>query len=233
MILPRKQRRSRFEWLGLVPVAVIILIALFVATRHSWFDPLHSPDKALFWTNAAVAFGTIALAMVTAGSVWESREILRQEDVRHQESYGPIVTVEPHFRWGSLDGFYLRNTGLGPAIKMHIRYTGEVRAYEAVVEQRDNKRVLTGEERLVSTTEFSVDSDLDLVIHAPGSRSIDLGQDLNVLVQRAGDNRISFRDILLKYHDVFGNEYATEYPSFTIDGSQPFRWVRPTIKARR
>lgn len=210
--MPRYARYS-------LALAILLVGAFaFLQYSHHWYRELHDPEKINFW----VAFGTLALAVTTVLSVLETQQVLSREDVRHQESYAPIVTVVLHWTFHSVDGFYVRNGGLGPAMNVQLSYEAMLDVYERATDERGN---ITGE-KMTGIAPYNNVVSLDDVISAPGSRTIDLTEEGGVSILA---DRIHFRSATVTYFDVFGNKYSTIYKELT---SGKFGWVRPKIKAR-
>jgi hypothetical protein len=123
----RRVKRALYDWGGVLAWLFVGTIVTFAATKHLWFDPLRAGEKALFWTNVLVAFGTLALALVTVASMLGTRAVIRGEDRRFQQSLAPYVTAS--FYTADLDspkreevrGFNLRNTGYGMARNIRVR----------------------------------------------------------------------------------------------------------------
>lgn len=190
-------------------LALILALLLAWCYLHGWYFGLaHDADRINFW----VAFGTIALATATVFSVLETQAILSQEDIRHQESYARIVTLELHENYPYIDGFYVRNGGLGPAVRLKLEYKAIKDVYAPP---------LMGVETRNGSEPVSAQINLDDVIKAPGSRTIRIGAPIH-------KDRISFTTAKISYLDVFGNEYSTVYEDFA---SGKFKWA-PIHKIR-
>ncbi len=202
--------RARWITLG---VAFTLVIAILWALHTQWYEGLTQSDKLSFW----VAVGTGCLALVTFASVVETSLVLRGEDVRHQESYAPIVTLDFYESWYRQFGFRIRNTGLGPALRLHIKIDAEIECFE---------RTPQGDGESLGTNPFTKDEDLAFIIHAPGSRDYLLGE----LQSPAGqDCRIHFNKVSIAYQDVFRNVYETVYADVRAG---TYEWVRPKIRER-
>jgi hypothetical protein len=119
-------KRALSDWAGLVAWVVVVAVVTFISTKRLWFDGLHPGEKALFWTDVAVAAGTLALAIVTVASVLETRAVIRGEDRRHQQGYAPFLTLGDHFNTGAdyENGYTLWNKGDGIALNVSFQVRG-------------------------------------------------------------------------------------------------------------
>jgi hypothetical protein len=106
----------------------------FVSTHGLWFDEMNGPERTKFWSDFAVAFGTIGLAVVTWASVAETQEVIRGEDRRFRQSRMPVLRFSGKFEttremnqsaeWFAYDAtelvFALKNDGDGPAFRISV-----------------------------------------------------------------------------------------------------------------
>ncbi len=54
-----------WDLLGLIPWVFLVLVVVFVNTKHEWFDKISPDNKALFWVGALSAFAAVVLAIVS------------------------------------------------------------------------------------------------------------------------------------------------------------------------
>lgn len=62
----RKQRYKANwrDWLGLIPIIIVLSIVAFVATKAMWFDGISTDNKALFWASLMTGLATMMLCAV-------------------------------------------------------------------------------------------------------------------------------------------------------------------------
>jgi energy-converting hydrogenase Eha subunit C len=61
----KKRRKTNWrDWLGLIPITVIVLSIAFGVTKHEWFDKILPDNKALFWVGLITALATVGLFVV-------------------------------------------------------------------------------------------------------------------------------------------------------------------------
>jgi hypothetical protein len=77
---------------GIIFWCIAALLFLFIATKHYWFDALPGEAQVRFWTDIAVAIGTLSLALATALSVRELRQT-RVESARPRVYLVPPTAV--------------------------------------------------------------------------------------------------------------------------------------------
>lgn len=227
---------------GLIAWLVIIVVVSFVATKHIWFDALKDSDKALFWTNVAVAIGTLALAGVTWWNVRQTSAVIASEDRRHQQGFAPLVELdEPG---SAFDGaFSVRNIGYGLALNVSINIDGKLTfesPYEVEVPDEEADEILraggvitnSGGKcyktlRKQDTERFYVGYLLSALKSdaTPAPLSYDRIRELHYWKPK-----IEYDRVTLTYQDMFGNEYATIYET---DSLQYYSWQQPRHLAIR
>jgi hypothetical protein len=121
--------QPRYALLG-IGVAALILVLFFVyfaLTHAQWFDGMGPSEKVKFWSDFGVAFGTIALAIITVTSVFETQDVLKGEDRRFRQSRMPMVKVTATRR--ERGGVYLalRNDGDSPARNVRLTFDAHTR----------------------------------------------------------------------------------------------------------
>ena len=131
------------------------------------------------------------------------------------------MTIEVRQDYYNVQGFYVRNGGLGPAMNLTLSYEAEVDRYEAT---KNSEGFVVGEEK-AETVPFGRSISVDDVISAPGSRSISLDDEGSEILT----GRIRFSSASIIYFDVFGNTYSTHYKDLTTG---KFSWKRPRMRAR-
>ena len=191
------------------------LVVAFVCTHRLWYDGLPSNEKVNFWNEALVAYGTLALAVVTVASVLETQTVIRGEDRRHQQGFAPLLLLKFDKKDGAFK-FIVSNVGLGIALKVLVLVTGEFEPTQhisagtgGVFQERPNIEIPDG-----SRT------------HHLGA--LPMGGEAPVWVPgwQTDYGKINVTDARLEYSDMFGNEYVTAYRSCTRDPND-FRWERP------
>ena len=119
--------------------------------------------------------------------------------------------------WRRGIGFFIRNTGLGPALKIRLVVQAQVEWY---------RKTSADAWEMESADPLDKNENLLYIIHAPGSREFVLGQ----LGFRPGLERsMNFKSVVLEYEDVFGNPYSKKY---TDVKGQAYDWTRPKIRRR-
>jgi heme exporter protein D len=197
-------------------------IIAFASTKHVWFDTIPAGDKALFWTNVAVAAGTLALAVVTVASVLETRAVIRGEDRRHQQSFAPMLQLEWRERSGANTfPFALANKGMGMAINAITRVQGT--AFGSRLEKEGDPPILS---QVRVSKEFAG-------TYKASQVALD-GEVIFAVVIEAAEvkgHREGYGDahpklVLIEYEDMFGNIYKTSYADWQ-DKRDDFVWEQP------
>lgn len=209
----------------IVAVLTIIGLVAVLLTHSAWYDPLKPEQRVSFWIEAAVAYGTLALAVVTWGSVREGQDIIAAEDLRFRQARMPMVAVSNTHREQGGVHLALRNNGDGPAVNVHVTYdahTTLVWNEQGPAENRDQR----------NETDVSIDNELWSSFMPVG----DPGECNRTFCAKAGmDFRVSalssvnFRRLFIEYEDVFGFRYRTDHDS-DIGGElvpQRFTWTPP------
>lgn len=220
-----------FGKLTLPQLAALIVLALlvafvivFYASHSTWYDTMKPEEKARFWSEFGVSFGTISLAVVTWASVYETQEVLRGEDRRFQRSRAPMVAIalqevvddegDITHTWvrdlGLVGGrlIILRNDGGGPALGVCL---------SATVQSSDR----------VSDPEFDPDRQ-ESVYEVPLTAYLASGQTLPHRIQPTDMvlQYIKLRSVSIYYEDFAGAKYGTEYPDVATSGGS-FAYVKP------
>lgn len=199
---------------------VIALLIVFEATRVFWYDPIEKPsDRALFWANALVALGTLALAATTAWQASLTRSVLRGEDRRHQQGFIPIVEMRIFLESGAVPTLAVRftNVGKGPALNVIAVLSGTISnvrfSYIPAAGDRE------GEYPPGETAFIPVSGSAYLALLPDPAAGEQYGR--TVLFEKALfdaprpvqflEGAVSLDGISLSYRDLFDNEYETVY----------------------
>lgn len=212
----------------------VTAVILFFATKHLWFDSLQAGEKAIFWTNVAVAFGTLALAVVTLASVLETRAVLRGEDRRHEQSYAPFLTLGDYLNTDEKyeGGYTVRNSGMGIALSITFEVRGRVTVASFDFPPGPvDAPMTTIEEQTAYREKYKELNDFDISDQESLSASFPGGYDTfsqEILKSPPGPlaeiEDVTYSHCVLRYHDIFGNRYETRY---TDDRLDRFDWVQP------
>lgn len=196
------------SWPGLVVWVALLLAALFIATKHLWFDAMQTGEKASFWVSLSVAAGTLLLAAVTWWNVRQTSRVIAAEDRRLMQSLAPLLLLQLHisgFEYGPQEffgGFTVKNHGEGLAreISIAVRYfqtyssespkTHELTDSVDALAEREEKKIYLGQ--------YSEDETWDL-------------------------DGVTFDEMRVTYLDMFGNSYSTIY-----SGLHSYRWQPPS-----
>lgn len=148
---------------GLLCWGILLLTAVFIGTKHEWFDAIAEGEKALFWTNVFVAGGTLLLALGTFASLGELYESRIQGSrpkialLPPAEPFNAEIKFQraaPHLRFimlrqtgvahessddfaYDLDGFMIRNVGFGPAFDVRVAWRLVPDRFEQIVNSAD------------------------------------------------------------------------------------------------
>jgi heme exporter protein D len=221
------QRRS--DYWGLVAWGFIILVLGFTFTKHFWFDILSPDNKALFWTNAFVAIGTLALAVVTVVSLFQTRAVISGEDRRQQQGFAPLLTLGDHFNSNEeyQPGYTLYNIGKGVALQISVRVTGEATTttYDlppgaTFFPTEEERKAFFKQREVTKTTE--VDDSYDCSALTDGGSTFFVQQffvDSFPII-----TNIQYSKCSILYSDMFGNHYSTVYDD---DRLGKYRWIQP------
>lgn len=228
------RRKFSLVGAGLVAVAAITmtLIVAFQITRHGWYDTgLKLPEQVSFWNEALVAYGTLALAVVTVASVWETQKVVHGEDLRFRQTRMPMLKVvnlrtdEDNLR------VTVENVGDGPArnITLHCKAHVTWRWNEdGLADNRDKLEEADYDAEawpMVSYLEPKANDDI-LLPQVEGDP-----RDALIRVNVAIQIDVSF--MAIGYYDAFEDYYETEY-SRTDVGFNPRRFTwRPPDKLLR
>ena len=212
-------------------IAVLVMTVAggiaFLLTHSLWYDCLDLEHKVSFWVEAAVAYGTIALAFVTWGSVRESQDIVTAEDLRFRQSRMPMVAVYATYREHGGVFFLLRNRGDGPAI--NVRVTFEARMIlrwnkDGLADDRNESEetsVSAANERCSSFMSVGDDGECKWLFGA---------KDREPYAMNAVSS-ITFSRLTIEYEDTFGGKYVTEHDPNVGGEIVPLRftWTPPPV----
>jgi hypothetical protein len=195
-------------------------VATFFLTHGYWYDALAPEQKALFWTEAMAAYGTLALAIVTWGSVRESQQVVADEGLRFRQARMPMVKVAVTRRelGGALIG--LRNDGDGAAANVYVTFDAHTRitwnnSGSADHDQEEENNV-AGERELFSSF---------MPVGEAGERNILFGAPDSPTMRPGASASIKFSRLVVEYDDVFGASYTTEHDC-TVGGDLiPYQFV--------
>lgn len=186
----------------------------------SWYVHASGSAQAEAW----VGLGTILLAVATSVAVYISLRQNGQENVRFEQGYAPILTVDHFQSQGSL--FYeihVLNIGYGPALKAKLRIEG--------TRVKNHYKVVIG--RLQS---FSDPQPIEKTEHLPflieqtdaflmnGDRWGFYIPDYAAKNEAYEKNGLEISEASIVYYDRFGNEYRTEYSDFV---NRQYDWIPP------
>lgn len=199
--------------------AGLILLAFFVYLRFthgSWYDSMLPKERVAFWTEFGVSFGTIALALVTWASVYETQQVLRGEDWRFRQSrlpmirtyaaYGAAGNTAPstylHYDGSDLH-LMVTNDGDGPAKDVRLQFS-----LTTTYRRRPDT---VGNQTLSVTTERDV-----LVSSYLGAKvqAVATIRDPNTPEETTGLILITVERLQIAYDDAFDGRYLTSYPDF-------------------
>lgn len=199
---------------------ILVLAAIGFAAWHFqlWMQAQTAWNKPEVFSNAWVAVGTIALALVTAWSVYRTNDVIRGEDRRHMTGFYPVVfatkvaNVPGKAEWG----LHLVNEGAAVAVSGTFTAEGE---YKSDVWKQGNTALGT-----LDPQPLKVDGNFALV---PLRRnSTDEGKPALAESPPAQYTKYILKRLILKYQDIFGNTYTTEYDDFH-NKPDSFTWAPP------
>lgn len=215
---------------GIASRAMVVVVVLttagvlgFLLTHSLWYDCLDLGQKVSFWVEAAVAYGTLALAIVTWASVRESQDIVDGENLRFRLGRMPMVAVSKTYREHGGVFLRLRNSGDGPALNVRV-------SFDATTTLRWNDQGLAGAESFNKSETNDVTGNYELC--SSFMPVGDMGQCEWLFGALAKDaplmnaqSSITFRRLLISYEDTFGGEYITEHDSNVGGGIVPLRFL--------
>lgn len=222
-----------FGYRGLSLGAILVCACAFVATKHLWFDQIAPDNKALFWTNVAVAGGTLALAVVTVVSVLQTRAVISAEDRRHQQSYAPLLTLGEQFNNNEeyKAGFVLYNIGKGVAVDITFRVIGTATTETHVFPPEfwagsisfssEEERAAFNERHRVSRAD-EIDNSYFCSALADGGH--DYFYQAFLAENGYAISSVHYSSCAVSYADMFGNRYETIYQD---DQLRKYVWVQP------
>ena len=226
----------------LLATAIVIVVLIVV--------PLYFPSARIDTVSQAlVAIGTLALAIVTVGSVLETKQIISSEDLRFQQSKMPMVRIveanvwrDDIRSWVSEDQLtsdrqpapcyrveYI-NQGEGPALNVRLEFRSIVKTqYFPIVVQAVGESGIRESLKLESMVSHTGDQ---LASYVPPKISdfVHLGIEHLEPIARAGAHMFFTNEIeqaVLIYEDMFGLEYKTFYDNPNLWRPTLHRWERP------
>jgi hypothetical protein len=227
-------------------LVALVAIAVFIGTKRAWFDGISSDSKALFWTNVAVGFGTIALASVTYWNIRQTNKVIAGEDRRHQQQFSPLVELYDYRaadKMGNSYGFGAVNIGNGLALNVVIRIDATLHFTEqSRVEISEDERAQLRAEAFSQGTGYQ-----DIVlggkyykyVNTPSSKPLSLLYECSAIkaskayvyfpcelvAEKVGwSERLEYRSVVLEYDDMFGNKYGTVYQDSAL---ARYQWLQP------
>lgn len=195
-------------------------------------SPIHLVDPLTWYLHASgseqaeawVAFGTLALALVTTWAIRTSARHSRDEHNRFEQGYAPLLEILPFGSQGSL--FYLvqvANFGYGPALDVQLLIHGRrtKKYYNEIVEpaQGDRPPIFRSE-----VLPFRIEASESTVIPGPLSWQFDIRQLNDEQDDAIEIDGLDPDEARLNYTDRFGNPYSTVYSDFN---NRKYAWVRP------
>lgn len=211
---------------GVLVATVIVIVVLYLTHLH-WYDSLKPEQRVAFINEALVAYGTLALAVVTWASVAETQQVLLGEDRRFRQSLMPVIKV---LRSWPQKGEYLVsliNVGGGAARNIRIEYAANVHWTWNEQGTADKQDKFRHEEFSVRgwfvSSYLEPKGEVDFVL---ARVSVD-GDVSSIMPNPTTINRITNARIF--YQDVFGSDYETDYtiaPPRGINLEQ-FHWSAP------
>ena len=216
------QRRAQ-NWAlissALIAFIVVFASVVFAATKHIWFDGILPDNKALFWTNVAVATGTLALAAVTVVSVLQTRALIGGEDRRHQQGFYPLVEFAEERTKSLAHGIHFHNLGKAVARRIHLECGGYwIEDFYSEIE-RDGSPVMsvTSQQKHRFKEQYNVPALME-------------GKDIFVPMTRYMANTFitstHYDRATIQYQDIFGNPYETVYESSDLSR---YDWIQPPL----
>lgn len=198
----------------LVATVTVVMVAIFCWTHGAWYDLLKPEQRTQFWNEALVAYGTLALAVVTWASVAETQLVLADEDLRFRRGRMPVIIASEAAQ--STDGGFqivLENIGDGAARDVILSFSSHVRTEWNNSGSADNRDQM--KERDYSTEEFLFAS------YLPQKESLDctFGRPTSVTMVMSPLITTTVHSVHVVYHDVFASKFSTEY---RITKGQPF-----------
>lgn len=219
-------------WALILAFAILGLSLLGIYLWHGcWYDVLTAEQKANFWTNYGVGFGTLALAIMTVASILETQGVIKAEDKRFMQSRVPAVVVtatdpaypfrvQPH---GRIEMIF-ENVGDGPAIDATITLDLRLRFLRPGTGPNTEEFA----DELITRTNAVLFSYLaskeKRIIHFPFSRQLrtDEGEYALPKVER----------LEIKFKDTFGNSYTIRYPDLMKNPQEFEREVPDAVQTR-
>lgn len=193
-----------------VALATGILMILFFLTKGVWYDTsLDVPARVSFWNEALVAYGTLALAIVTVASVWETQQVIKGEDLRFRQTRMPMLKIVALRPESTQYRVAISNVGEGAAREIKIDFKAEVEwkwSDQGFADNRDKKRKSSFNVRRQFTASYlEPDGSIEALVEAMNSEGDEAAMMPNPLLTN------SVLDARIEYRDVFGSYYVTDY----------------------
>jgi hypothetical protein len=212
-------------------IALSVGFTLFRSTEPSWYDRLLVDQQTAFWVNAAVAFGTLALAVTTWVSVRTSRNIIAAEDLRFRQARMPMVAASVTKRQYGGAYIELRNDGDGPARNVRLTFDAHTRLTWNHSGSPDSEDDDQFDDNDVAAKDVLFASFMP--VGQAGAQSTLFGA-YDYLEATAedglrGSQSIKFRELTIRYEDVFGAKYLTTHDTSVGGDLVPrrFEWMPP------
>jgi hypothetical protein len=219
---------ERVLW-GILIISIALAGAFFL-THASWYDHLHAEQRTQFWNEFFVAYGTLALALVTWASVYETQQVLAGDDLRFRQDHMPVLWIleaSPQLHLGYRVKIYNEGAGDARDAKLTFRARiGIVWKRPGEIVNSHSHKIITCEKQVAAsyiagrTGWVALYLDLDVSDFALADSGSPLVFDSNVI-----------EICEIEYSDMFGTAgYKTVYPSpvGANDWEHTFEWTTPT-----
>jgi len=207
---------------------VFIPIAAFCGTKSTWYDTWNTAEQIDSWVAAGtlyLAAGTIFLAWLTSRSVEITARVLKDEQVRHQQAFAPLVKFIPpdSNTTSSFKRVKLENVGNGLALNVTARFSIE---YHLQIDSPPGSTFSEGfPEPSFSALTESYDFEVVVsVVDQKGRASWDSFEDDGGRLKKGEVFAPIFKSLIIEYKDMFGNGYETHYAP---GSSTSFKWIPP------
>lgn len=197
------------------------------------------------FASVLVAVGTFALAFYTWKSVSRTGQVIAGEDRRHQQSLAPLVLIYPSAvqehpsGLGAVNGYRIHNIGYGLALNVQAEVVGALTQdhYERYEDTPENlarydgyydpaNRSNIGDKTFINVgtrPTRRIFRELAVSAIAPSASLFYPDEDL---AQAVSLHPAAVYELgRIRYQDMFGNDYATEYLDASLD---TYKWVQPT-----
>lgn len=186
-----------------VPIVFAAVLAYAIGqTLMNLFTCWSAETKASVW----VAIGTLALALVTAWSIYQTRAIVAAEDKRHMQTFVPLAIVSRGLTYHTAQNLFsiaVVNNGKAPLLNLRIELTGEANLQHINDSSLRFHSVLNETMTLSALEERNPQKVFLRNASVPGLP--DYGLPENAWNASA----------TLRYTDIFGNEFITGYADLT------------------